>query len=332
MRATTAVTLLALLAPLACGRADDAPASREARAPGESATSPGEHHLAVDGGTIWYQVTGTGNATPAILLHGGPGYSSFYLKPLDALGDERPVVRYDQLGAGKSDQISDTTMFTIAHFVDELEALRQHLGYEKVHLVGHSWGTILAVEYDRVHPEHVESMTLGSAALDIPAWGRNAQKLLLTLSDSAQRAIRTNEAAGTYDTPDYQAANEEFMGRYVTRDPMVADMDSLMATVNPAIYMYMQGPSEFTIVGTLKDYDATPLLPRITVPVLYTVGEFDEADTATIRRFTDMTPGARMEVLPGAAHITMWDAPEANIRVVREFLRSVDAKAGSAGG
>src|SRR5262249_8503449 len=90
--------------------------------------------------------------------------------PFEDLGDDRPVVRYDQLGGGKSSKITDTTMFTIPHFVAELDSLRRALGDDKVHLMGHSWGTILAVEYYLAHPEHVASLTLGSAALDIPAW------------------------------------------------------------------------------------------------------------------------------------------------------------------
>jgi proline iminopeptidase len=265
---------------------------------------------------------------PVILLHGGPGYSSFYLKPFEALGDDRPVVRYDQLGGGKSDRITDTTLFTIAHFVRELDSLRLHLGYAKVHLLGHSWGTILALEYYRVHPEHVASLTLASAALDIPTWERNARRLVGTLSDSAQRAIRTRERQGRFDAPDYQAALGEFYGKYVWRHPVQADLDSLMSTVNEAIYNYMQGPSEFTITGTLKQYDGTPLLKDITVPTLFTVGEFDEADPPTIKRFAQMTPGAQVVVLPGAAHLTPWDAREESIRTVRAFLRGADSSSG----
>ena len=296
--------------------------------PASSSLPPGESYLPVPGGRLWYKVSGGGSGTPVILLHGGPGYSSFYLKPFEALGDDRPVIRYDQLGGGKSDRITDTTLFTIAHFVRELDSLRAHLGYTKVHLLGHSWGTILALEYYRVHPEHVASLTLASAALDIPAWERNARRLVGTLSDSAQRAIRTREAQRRFDAPDYQAALGEFYGKYVWRHPVQADLDSLMSTVNEAIYNYMQGPSEFTITGTLKRYDGTSLLKGVTVPTLYTVGEFDEADPPTIKRFARMTPGAQVVVLPGAAHLTPWDARDENIRAVRTFLRAADSSSG----
>lgn len=284
-----------------------------------------ESMLAVPGGRIWYRLIGAGPGTPAILLHGGPGYSSFYLKSLEGLGADRPTVRYDQLGAGRSDHVGDTTLFTIEHFVSELDSLRAHLGYARVHLVGHSWGTILAVEYYRAHSARVASLVLESPALDIPAWERNARRLVGTLSDSAQLAIRTREASREFDAPDYQAALAEFYGLYVWRRPVQAELDSVLATVNPGIYGYMQGPSEFTITGTLKQYSALPFLPSVRVPVLYTVGEFDEADTATVRHFADLTPGARVVVLPGAAHITTWDAPAENLALVRVFLLHADS-------
>jgi len=283
--------------------------------------------LAVDGGQMWYRVTGTGAGTPVMLLHGGPGFSSYYLKSLEGLGDDRIVVRYDQLGSGKSDVTTDTTLFTIEAFVAQLDALRSHLGLDRVHLYGHSWGTILGVEYYRVHPEHVASLVLASSALDIPQWETHARALLATLPDSMQRIVQVREAEGNFEAPDYQAVIEEFYGRWVWRHPVMADLDSTFATVNMGIYGYMQGPSEFTITGTLKHYDATSFLPSIRVPVLYTVGEFDEADPETVKRFGSLTPGAQVVVIPEAAHITSWDNPQANLEAVRTFLREVDGTA-----
>jgi len=298
-----------------------------AAAPGRDTTLPqGEGRLAVPGGRIWYRVVGSGNSTPAILLHGGPGYSSFYMRSMEALGADRPVVRYDQLGGGKSDRITDTAMFNIAHFVSELDSLRSRLGYARFHVIGHSWGTILGLEYYRAHPDRVASLTLMSPALDIPAWEKNAKRLVKTLPDSEQKAIATREAERKFDAPDYQAALGDFYGRYVWRHPVQAEMDSLTSTVNEAIYNYMQGPSEFTITGTLKQYDATPFLKDVKVPLLFTVGEFDEADAPTVKRQAAMAPGAKVVVIPGAAHIVQWDAPDTTNAVIRTFLESVDAK------
>ena len=319
---------------IACGEAKratppDASTNLEPAGVTSQAIGPGEAYLPVPDGRTWYKKTGAGAGTPVILLHGGPGYNSFYLKSLEALGDDRPVIRYDQLGGGRSGPMTDTSQMTIAHFVRELDSLRTALGYDRVHLLGHSWGTILGFEYYRAHPQHVASLTLASAALDIPTWERNARRLVGTLSDSAQRAIKVREAEQKFDAPDYQQALEEFYGKYVWRHPVEADLDSTIRMANMQIYNYMQGPSEFTITGTLKTYDVTPLLRTIRVPTLYTVGEFDEADPPTIRRFASLTPGATVEVIPGAAHITTWDNPEATLRVVRRFLRGVDSLTGA---
>ena len=312
----------ALLVVGACTSAT--PKHDTARASTEQLLPAGEFRFAVDGGRVWYKISGGGTGIPLILLHGGPGVSSFYLKPFEDLGNDRRVVRYDQLGSGKSDSLTDTTKFTIAHFVEELEALRAHLGYDYIDLPGHSWGTTLAVEYYRAHPNRVASMTLESPFLDAHAWDRNTRTHVRTLSDSAQRAIRRREADHQYQSPDYQAANDEYFKRYVTRHPVAADGESTQARMNEKLYEYMEGPSEFTFTGTLKDYDATPLLRTVKIPTLYTVGEFDEADPTTVRRLAALTPGPRVVEFRGAAHLTPWDARDENLRVVRAFLRSVD--------
>ena len=318
------------LALAACARSEtkrDTTAATAQAAPAAAPVASDGEKLAVDGGAIWYKISGSGDGTPVILLHGGPGFSSYYLKPLEALGDERKVVRYDQLGGGKSSGLTDTTKMTIAHFVAELDSLRSHLGYQRVHLVGHSWGTILGLEYYRAHPDRVASLTLASAALDIPQWERHARALLATLPDSMQRAVKTREAQKKFDAPDYQAAIENFYGKYVWLRPVKADLDSTMSQVNGNIYNYMQGPSEFTITGTLKRYDATSFLPKVSVPTLFTVGEVDEADPVTIRKQAAMVPGGKAVVIPNAAHITTWDNPDAMIAAVRTHLRAADSAA-----
>jgi proline iminopeptidase len=286
--------------------------------------SRGEGRLHVDGGRIWYRVSGRDHGVPLMLLHGGPGIPSYGLKPLEALGDDRPVVRYDQLGAGKSDGLTDTTKMNVTHFVDELEALRAHLGYDQMHLLGHSWGALLAVAYYRAHPDHVASLTLAGAFLDVPAWCAHARALLKSLPDSLQRAVAVAEGSHMYDAPAYQAAVTAFDNRYRWLRPVQVDLDSTGPQINQPLYTYMQGPSEFTITGALRDYDATPYLKEIAVPTLYTVGQFDEANPLLVRRFASMTPGAKYALIRGAAHLTMWDNPTDMIAVVRQHLAAAD--------
>lgn len=296
--------------------------------PGEPASTRlpvGEHRLAVQGGTIWYRIAGEGTGAPVVLLHGGPGFTSHYLKPFEDLGDDRQVVRYDQLGSGKSEMVTDTVLFTIPRFVAELDSLRAALGVETWHVFGHSWGSMLAVEYYRAHPGRVASLILGSPVFEAQAFARYADSLVGTLSDSAQRAVGLAEASGRFDAPAYQAAMNDFYGRYVFRRPVQADLDSSLAAFSQAVYGYMWGPSEFTLTGTLRSFDVRSVLGQIRVPVLVTVGEFDEVGPELIRQGTATIPGARFEVLAGAAHMTPWDARDENLRIVREFLRAADS-------
>lgn len=285
----------------------------------------GEGMLEVDGGNIWYKVSGAGTNTPLVLLHGGPGYSSFYLKPFEELGISRQVVRYDQLGAGKSDVVSDTSLFTISHFVEELESLRNHLKVEKWHLLGHSWGTILAFEYYRKYPARVTSLTLGSPCIDIDAWEQSTNQLLQSLPDSLKQSVIKADSTGVYDDPLYEVAINVFYDKYLWgKNPVEKELDSIMATVNMSIYNYMWGPSEFSITGTLKNYNVMHLMQEIDVPTLFTVGEFDEIQPSFVQDMATKVKNSKVEVFAGSSHLTPWDARDQNLKVVEDFLAELD--------
>ena len=281
--------------------------------------------LAVPGGNVWYRVVGRGSGTPVILLHGGPGNPSVYLKSLEALAEERIVVRYDQLGAGYSDVVHDTSLFNIAHFVAELETLRRHLAFDRVHLYGHSWGATLAIEYYRAHPEHVASMILAGETLDMPAFAANVRRLFAEMPDSLARAVRQRAAGEAYDSSTFQAAMRAFRTHF-SRSPVAVEADTLARLTNPEIASYMNGMSPFAPSGTLRLYDATPFLKQIKVPVLFIVGEFDVAGTDNVRRHASLTPNAKLLIIPNAGHHTQWDNLPATLAGVVSFLRQVDLR------
>jgi len=290
-----------------------------------SSPPPAEGFVDVPGGRVWYRIDGDGPGTPLVVLHGGPGASSYYLESLAQLGDDRPVVFYDQLGAGRSDMPSDTTLWRIERFMAELDSVRGRLGLREIHLLGHSWGTMLATDYLLAGAEGIRSVIMASPALSVALWERDADTLILTLPDSIQEAIRIHEADGNFESPAYQAAVAEFYARFLTLrgGPQV---DSTFAHCGAELYGYMWGPSEFTATGTLRDYDRTPRLGELTLPVLYTTGEFDEARPATVAYFQSLTPGAEFAIIPGSAHLTTIDAPEAFADTVRRFLRAVEQR------
>jgi proline iminopeptidase len=287
---------------------------------------PEEGYVAVEGGRIFYDRMGDGPGIPLIVVHGGPGSTSFRLKAWAALGDERRVYRYDQLGSGRSDPATDTTLFTVGRFVRELQALRDSLGLDEVHLYGRSWGAMLVQAYMGTNPAGVRSVILSSPLVTTAQWAADADSLIRFLPDSMQQAIARAESLRAWDDPGFQAATREYYARHLTRKPnrAPADADSGRATGNDAIYQYMWGPTEFTATGTLRDFDATGWLRGITVPTLFVTGEHDEATPASTERFSRLVPGARFAVIPDAGHSTENDNWPELLRVVGGFLREVE--------
>lgn len=331
------VHLTSLAAPLAgalavslsaCGGEKPAPAdtAQAAATPATPALGPGEGMLAVPGGRIWYKVSGTGAGTPMFLIHGGPGMGSFYYKSMEALGDDRPVVRYDQLGAGKSDRMTDTTLMRIPRYVEELDSLRRALKYERIFLNGNSWGTIVAVEYYKAHPDRVAGILFSGEAFDITAAEREINAAVAKLSPEARKAFAQYDVDKNLEAPAYKAAVDEFYSKNVWRRPVKADVDSTMALMGAEQYRYFQGENETMIVGALKGYSALAILPTIKVPVLMTTGEFDELGPRLIERHAKLIPGATFKEYKDAAHVTQWDAAEESVKDAREFFRAIDAK------
>ena len=285
---------------------------------------PGEGFIDVDGGKVWYRIVGSGEKTPILVLHGGPGSPSYYLKPLSSLGTDRKLIFYDQLGCGKSDHSVDTTKMTVDHFVEELKTIVDHFGLKEFYLYGQSWGTMLGTDYYLKYPAGIKAIILSSPAISIPRWLSDADTLLSTLPDSIQNAVRTSEHNKTYDSPAYQNAIQVYYQNFLARKlPWSPDIDSTI-TQSGKSYEYMWGPSEFTAEGALKTYDRTNRLAEFKVPTLFITGEFDEARPTTVQYYQSLVPGAKFEIIKGAGHLTMQDKPVENNKVIADFLNGLE--------
>ena len=286
---------------------------------------PGEGYMETTGGKVWYRVKGEGDKTPLLLLHGGPGFTSYYLNPMAELAEDRPVVFYDQLGCGRSDREIDTTLMSIESYVEQVEQLRTHLGLDEFYLYGHSWGTRLALEYYLKYSGQVKGLIFASPALSISRWTQDADQLIATLPDSIQSAIRINVENNSFDSPEYEHAISVYYQNFVARKlPWDANMDSTFTHANLSVYNYMWGPSEFTATGTLLDYERTDQLIKIRVPTLYICGEYDESRPETVKYFQSLTPGAELSIIKEAAHITMHDNVDENNEAISAFLTELD--------
>jgi proline iminopeptidase len=267
------------------------------------------------------------DAVPLIVIHGGPAAPHYYLETLQGLADNRPVILYDQRGCGNSDPLEDSTYWTIEFFLEELNQLILQLGLDRVHILGQSWGTILAAEYAFTHPEGLESLIFASPALSTPLWVQDAKELLTTLPEDLQQIIYEAEQSGNYESPEYQEAMMEYYKLYVCRmDPWPEILNLTLEYLNTDIYHYMWGASEFNANGTLQYYDCTPLLYMINVPTLFTCGKYDEATPETTAYYQSLIPGAKIKVFNRSAHMChITEAPK-YIKAVRNFLKKVEKK------
>jgi proline-specific peptidase len=282
--------------------------------------SPGEGFITVQGGKVWYRIIGNGDKTPLLVLHGGPGFSSTYLKPLEVLGDDRPVIFYDQLGSGKSDRPHDSTLWTVARFTDELEKIRRELKLDEVHIFAHSWGTILATEYLARTPRGIKTIVFASPAISVERWLADANRLKQDLPEAVRDSLNINEKRGTTNSPGYTAATEAFYRQHVCRIPYPVEVSETFAEINMEVYGTMWGNNEFTCTGNLRSFDRSEVLKKIDVPVLFTCGAFDEATPSTTRWYASQVPHAQIAVVPDASHMTMNEKPEAYPVIIREFL------------
>jgi proline iminopeptidase len=288
---------------------------------------PGEGRIEVPGGRVWYRVEGTGPGTPLLLLHGGPGADSRGFEPLARLGNDRPIIFYDQLGGGRSDRPKDNSLWRIERFIEELRAVRSALSLDRVHILGHSWGSMLAVDYMLTKPGGVRSLILAGPALSIPRYLRDAQALRAQLPPEVQQVLARHEAAGTTDAKEYQDACMVFYKRHLSRlDPWPPQLVKTFEEFGADVYTTMWGPSEFTATGLLKDYDRTARLGELRLPVLFTAGRYDETTPEQAEWYRSLVPGARLEIFENSAHMTMLDEADRYTEVIRRFLREIDSR------
>ncbi len=278
----------------------------------------------VPGGRVWYTRLGGGDATPLLMLHGGPGGGHDYLVPLgEALAADRPVVMYDQLGCGRSEQPGDTSLWTVDRFADEVDAVRAALGLERVHLFGQSWGGWLAIEYMTRGTTGVERLVLASTSASTQEFVAGAQRLIGAMPEPHRSVLIEGGERGEYETPEYQAAVMEFYRHHLCRlDPWPAALEASTANIDGnAVYLTMNGPTEFDVIGPLRTWDRTADLGRIEVPTLITVGRYDEIPPSCAETMRAGIPGSRMVVFEHSSHVAHLEEPRAYVATMRDFLR-----------
>ncbi len=286
----------------------------------------------------WYRIVGDYEEPgkyPLLALHGGPGATHDYLEPLEALAATgRRVIFYDQLGNGNSDQPHDPSLWTVDLFVEEVGAVRRGLGLDRTHLLGQSWGGMLAMEYALTRPQGLVSLTIASSPASMPQWVAEANRLRADLPPDVQRTLLAHETVGTTEDPAYQAAMLVFYRRHVCRlDPWPDCVNRSFAKMaqNPEVYGTMNGPSEFHVIGTLKHWTIVDRLGEIRAPTLVTSGRHDEATPAIAETVHRGIPGSQWVVFENSSHTAHIEETERYLKVLGEFLTRVETQGSSPG-
>jgi L-proline amide hydrolase len=289
-------------------------------------------HLDFGEWQTWYRITGdltTAKKVPVVVLHGGPGATHDYTLRMARLVEHGwPVIHYDQLGAGLSTHLPDRgpDFWTVDLFLDELDNLLNTLGIkDDYHLIGQSWGGMLGAEHAIRRPAGLRTLVIADSPASMDLWVSEANRLRLDLPGEVQETLLEHERAGTTDSPAYAEAEKSFYDRHVCRvvpnPPEVArSFDSIAE--DPTVYHTMNGPSEFHVVGTLRNWSVVDEVECISVPVLLVSGAHDEATPATMQPFKDRIPDVQWEIFPDSSHMPHVEEEEQFLTVVGQFLQA----------
>jgi proline iminopeptidase len=261
-----------------------------------------------------------------LCLNGGPGLPCDYLReahaPLADVGYR--VVAYDQLGCGRSDKPSDSSLWSIQRYVEELETIRTTLNLGKIHLLGHSWGGWLGIEYGITYPENLKSLILENTCGDMPHLIQELNRLREALGSETVKMLLRHEAEGSLDHPEYQAAITILNHRHVCRlDAWPAPVERSLADWNMEVYGTMQGPNEFCYTGNLKDWNRLSEMKHINCPALITVGMHDELPPSCAMRMSAALPNAKLKVFKNSSHMPFYEEPDLYYEELKAFLDSV---------
>ena len=285
----------------------------------------------------WYRIDGDlrpgdpDAPAPLVTLHGGPGASHDYLLVLaDLAQDGRAVVFYDQIGNGRSTHYPErgADFWTVDLFVRELHNLVDALGIAgRHHVLGSSWGGFLAQEYALTHPPGLKSVVLTDTAASFPDFLAEANRLRGELPPEVEATLKIHEEAETTDDPEYEEACMVFYRRHVCRlDPWPPELVEAFGWIekDPTVYHTMNGPSEFHVIGSIKDWQAKDRLGEIDVPTLLTSGRYDEAAPALQETLRDGIPNSEWVLFEESSHTPFLEERQRYMQVVGDWLARHD--------
>lgn len=282
----------------------------------------------------WYRITGTldSQRLPLVVAHGGPGCTHDYVDSFKHISDldGRAVIHYDQLGNGNSTRLPDKgpDFWTVELFLEELDALLAHLGIkDRYAFLGQSWGGMLGAEHAVRRPAGLKALVIANSPANMKTWVEEANRLRRELPQDVQDTLTRHETAGTLTDPEYVAASRVFYDRHVCRvvpwPPEVARTFAIMDE-DSTVYRNMNGPTEFHVIGTMKDWTIEDRLPLIEAPTLLISGRYDEATPEVVRPYVERVPGCQWIIFEQSSHMPHVEEQDACLKAVSDFLKRFD--------
>ena len=283
---------------------------------------------------VWTKRIGNNPTKKVLLLHGGPGANHQYFKSFESFfpNEEIEFYYYDQLGSTLSDNPQIDDLWTIEHYVEEVEQVRKALGLTKDNfiLLGHSWGGILGIEYALKYQDNLKSLIVSNMVPSVPDYNDYANNVLaLQLDPEILKEIRSYEAVEDYTNETYLGLiHEYYYPEHVMRIPAnewPEDVVNAFAEINFPIYLKMQGPSEFGIVGdaSLKNWDVTERLNEIKVPFLSIGAEYDTMDPVQMKWMASQVQNGSYLHCPNGSHMAMWDDQQNYFKGLVDFINQL---------
>ena len=286
---------------------------------------------------VWTKRVGNNPSMKVLLLHGGPGATHEYFEAFDSYfpNAEIEYYYYDQLESAYSDQPNDSSLWSVDRYVDEVEQVRIALGLnsDNFYLLGSSWGGILCMEYALKYQQNLKGLIVSNMMASIPDYITYANDVLgPQLPSDVLKEIRALEAKGDYSNPRYsELIFANYYPEHVLRMPLKEWPDPVnraFAHINPDLYVTMQGPSEFGVVGDakLKNWDIKGKLSNISTPTLTIGGTYDTMDPKHMEWIASEVQNGHYLHCPNGSHLAMYDDADTYFKGLVEFIKSVDKK------
>lgn len=273
------------------------------------------------GATLYVEVLGTGPGVPLVVVNGGPGFDHTYehaavpgaTSAWETLARRRRVVFYDQRGNGRSAALKPGQPCGLAEQIEDLEAVRAHLGADHIDLLGHSWGGFLVMAYAARHPEHIRHLiTVDSAA---PKWGDTVFLFKDIFPEGQERADGFTFADALGDKAASDAGIREYL-TWLFYSP--EKRDAFIAQIQPGVFTKAVNEA---VEHDVQRFDLNPELHKFKFPALVITGRYDiNVAPSVAYKIHKAIPGSQFVVLEKSGHLPFYEEPEAFVRAVEAFL------------